>query len=227
MYTYMQRYVCIVCSTRKVPAAAKSGSLAELQRWHETEPAPALSPAIVTRRASPPNAAMLSETHSMAARWSCRSLIYIYGYGYICVYIYVYMCIYIYIARRRQADERSGRERSGLTLKCIFGISRLYFTCIPPVSHRILGTPLYPGVDLYLAILKQIHCIPLYPTESSCIRTYLAVSSCICCVPLYLTVSHRLENGIWPKVYSRGGLKEAITGPGAEYVDQYSMARLE
>jgi len=34
---------------------------------------------------------------------------------------------------------------------------------------------------------------------------YLAVSSCICCIPLYLTVSHRLENGIWPKLHSRGG----------------------
>jgi len=66
-------------------------------------------------------------------------------------------------------------------------------------SHRILGIPLYPCtcIHLYLAILQQIHGIPLYPTVPSCIRTYIAVSSCICCFPLYLTVSHRLENGIW------------------------------
>ena len=91
-------------------------------------------------------------------------------------------------------------------LACILGISRLYFTCTPPVSHHILGTPLYLYIDLYLAMLQQIHCIPLYPTASRCIRTYLAVSSCI---PLYLTVSHRLENGIWPKIHSRGGLIHA------------------
>ena len=52
-------------------------------------------------------------------------------------------------------------------LACIFGISRLYFTCIPPVSHRILDVPLYPCIDRYLAIMQQIHCIPLYPTVSS------------------------------------------------------------
>ena len=78
-------------------------------------------------------------------------------------------------------------------LACIFGMSRLYFTCIPPVSHRILDIPCIPVSILYLSMLQQIHCIPLYPTVSSCIRTYLAVSSCIL---LYLTVSHRLENGI-------------------------------
>jgi len=79
-----------------------------------------------------------------------------------------------------------------------WGMSRLYFTCIPPVSYRILVLGIRPCIPvsiLYLSILKQIHCIPLYPTVSSCVcvRTYLAVSSCI---PLYLTVSYRLENGI-------------------------------
>jgi len=63
----------------------------------------------------------------------------------------------------------------------------VYFLDIPPVillylpaSHRILNIPLYPciGIGLYLAILQQIHCIPPYPTVSSCIRMYLAVSSC-------------------------------------------------
>jgi len=67
-------------------------------------------------------------------------------------------------------------------------MSRLYSTCIPPVSHP--PYPWYPTVSLYiylhLATLQQVHCIPLSLTVSSCIRTYLAVSSCI---PLYLTVS--------------------------------------
>ena len=102
-------------------------------------------------------------------------------------------------------------------LASIFGIPVLYCTCIPPVSRRILGIPLYPCVDLYLNFLRsgstypacispypwypavslcrsisnlfaqRIHGILLYPTVSSCIRTYLAVSSCICCIPLYLT----------------------------------------
>jgi len=62
---------------------------------------------------------------------------------------------------------------------------------------------MYLCIDSTLFILQQIHFIPLYPTVSSSIRTYLTVSSCI---PLYLTVSHRLENGIWPKMHSRGGL---------------------
>jgi len=44
---------------------------------------------------------------------------------------------------------------------CIFGISRLYSTCIPPVSHHILGIPLYPCIYLHLAISQQIHGIPL------------------------------------------------------------------
>jgi len=51
--------------------------------------------------------------------------------------------------------------RLNIPLECIFGIFRLHFTCIPPVSHRILGTPLYPCIDLYLAIFQQIHYIPL------------------------------------------------------------------
>ena len=73
-----------------------------------------------------------------------------------------------------------------------FWMSRLYSTRIPPVSHRILGIPLYPCMYLHLAIVQQIsplylllllyltvtHCITVYPA-SSCIRTYLAVSSCI------------------------------------------------
>ena len=91
-------------------------------------------------------------------------------------------------------------------LACIFGTSRLYFTCTPPVSHRILGISCIPVSILYLSILQQIHCITLYPTISSCIRTYLAISSCI---PLYLTVSHCLENGTWPTIQSRGGLVES------------------
>jgi len=77
----------------------------------------------------------------------------------------------------------------------------VYFWDVPPVFHLYPACispypwyPVYPYiVDLYLAILQRVHCIPLCLTVSSCIRTYLAVSSCI---PLYLTVSHRLENGM-------------------------------
>jgi len=55
------------------------------------------------------------------------------------------------------------------------GISCLYFTCIPAVcfSPYVLGIPLYPCIDLYLAILQQIHTvshsIQLDPYVSSCI----------------------------------------------------------
>jgi len=80
-------------------------------------------------------------------------------------------------------------------------VFHLYPACISPISRLYLTV--YPCLDLYLSILQQIHCIPLYPTVSSCIRTYLAVSGCI---PLYLTVSHRLKKGIWPKIHSRGKL---------------------
>jgi len=67
-------------------------------------------------------------------------------------------------------------------------------------------------VSLYLAILQQIHCIPLYSTVFSCIRTYLAVSSCICYIPLHLIVSHRLKNGIWPKILQGRALTGAAVG---------------
>jgi len=71
-----------------------------------------------------------------------------------------------------------------------------YLVCISPVpvypnaSHRNLGILLYRCIDpyLYLAMLQQIHCILLYPTASSCIRTHLATSSCI--YLLYPAVSH-------------------------------------
>ena len=98
-------------------------------------------------------------------------------------------------ARGAAAVLLAAADRIGVSppLACILGMSRLDSTCIPPVSHHILGIPLYPCIYLHLAILQQIHCILLYLTVSSCIHTYLAVSSC---VPLYLTVSHRLENGI-------------------------------
>ena len=77
----------------------------------------------------------------------------------------------------------------------------VYFWDIPNVLFYLYPAyispyPWYPVhlccINLYLAILQQIHCIPLYPTVPSC-DTYLAVSSCI---PLYLTLFHRLEHGI-------------------------------
>jgi len=37
---------------------------------------------------------------------------------------------------------------------------------VPPEFHRILDIPLYPCIELYLAILQQIYCIPLYLTVS-------------------------------------------------------------
>jgi len=55
-------------------------------------------------------------------------------------------------------------SKSSPPLACILGMFRLYSICIPPVSPPILGMypPLYPCIYLYLAILQQIHCIPLY-----------------------------------------------------------------
>jgi len=62
-------------------------------------------------------------------------------------------------------------------LAYIFGISRLYFTCIPPVSHRILGIPCIPVSVLYLSI--HFAADPLFPGVSHCIQLYPYVSSCI------------------------------------------------
>ena len=77
-------------------------------------------------------------------------------------------------------------------LEYILGTSRMYFTCVPP---RILGIPRCPGIDLYLVMLQQIHCIPLYSTisrvsvsvsSSTRIRIRI-VSSCICCIGIGFT----------------------------------------
>ena len=65
-------------------------------------------------------------------------------------------------------------------LACIMGMSRLYLTCIPLVSHRrILGIPCIPVSILVLcqfcsssrsAVSRCIpYCIQLYPYASSCI----------------------------------------------------------
>ena len=101
--------------------------------------------------------------------------------------------------------------------------------CISPVSRLYLTassvSPVYPCIDLYLAILQQIHgiplcmlyavsrCIQLYSCIRS-IRTYLAVSSCIL---LYLTESHHLKDGIWLKMYFKNyfrGLGRVSVGVG-------------
>jgi len=119
----------------------------------------------------------------------------------VCVFLSKIISSYYYgpDATHPQYAYAYGLYDSPAPLACIFGISRLHFTCstftcILPVSYRILGIPLYPCIYIQpnLAILQQIHwCIPLYPTVSSCICicTYLAVlavsvSSCI-----YLAVS--------------------------------------
>ena len=54
-------------------------------------------------------------------------------------------------------------------------VIHLYPACISPY----LWYPAVSCIELYLAIVQQIHCSPLFPTASSCIRTYLAASSCI------------------------------------------------
>ena len=72
----------------------------------------------------------------------------------------------------------------------------LYPACILPYPWY----PVYPCID-YISI--HFAADPLYPAVSHCIQLYPYVSSCI---PLYLTVSHRLKNGTWPKIHSRGGL---------------------
>jgi len=86
-------------------------------------------------------------------------------------------------------------------------VIHLYPACISPNVSLVI--PCIPCINPYLAILqqKQIPCIPLFSTVSSCIRTYLAVSSCI---PLYLTISHHLGNGIWPKIHSKEGLSQLL-----------------
>jgi len=85
-------------------------------------------------------------------------------------------------AAATEEEEAPAEPEASPPLACIFGMSRLYSICIPPVSHSISS---YPAVSLYLhlAILQKIHGIPLYLTVSSCIRTYLAVSRCISLYP--------------------------------------------
>jgi len=85
--------------------------------------------------------------------------------------------------------ELSLDPRSALPLACTFGISRLHFTCIPPVSISPYPypipcivyciTPCIPVLSiLYLSISHSrsrstvSHCIPLYP---SCIRIRMYV----------------------------------------------------
>ena len=53
-------------------ALLKKGQLAAFTTWLAVEPAPALQPSIMTLLLSPPKAAMFSETHCRARRWSCR-----------------------------------------------------------------------------------------------------------------------------------------------------------
>jgi len=94
-------------------------------------------------------------------------------------------------------------------MACMVGISCLYFTCILclsltvslvsrciPVSSHFAADPLDPAVS---------HCIQLYPYVSSCIQLYLLY-------PAVSHVSHRLENGIWSIIHSRGGLRVCIEG---------------
>ena len=78
--------------------------------------------------------------------------------------------------RRDTGEIQAGRD-GGTSQKYTRG-EGLYCTCIPPVSQRILGIPcparvrvVYVCIDLYSSshFAAQMHCIPLYPTVSSCI----------------------------------------------------------
>jgi len=101
---------------------------------------------------------------------------------------------------------------------CIFHLYPAYiyispYPCIPCISLATDSISIYSAADLLYPAVS--HCIQLYPYVSSSI--YLAV----CCIPKYLTVSHRLENGIWPKIHSRGGLLSPYGGVDGtvQYVD--------
>ena len=78
------------------------------------------------------------------------------------------MCIIRERGAGRGASAQSCRRSTtgALPWRVLFGypacISHLY----PPVSHRILGIPLCPCIDLYLYLaiyLQQIHRVPPYP----------------------------------------------------------------
>jgi len=53
------------------------------------------------------------------------------------------------VVRDESAQTAYSLERSP-PLARICGMSRLYFTCIPPVSHRILGISLCPCISIYI-----------------------------------------------------------------------------
>jgi len=103
-------------------------------------------------------------------RSAAQSRIYIYNiHTYTYIYtLYIYIYIYIYISP---------------PLACMFVRCP---ACISPIFRLCLTVCLVSRVPvsiIYTFIVQQIHCIPLCPNVSSCIRSYLAVSSC---VPLYL-----------------------------------------
>jgi len=97
---------------------------------------------------------------------------------------------------------RSLQPASSPALACIFGIPRLHFTCILPVSHRILGIPLYPCIDLYLKFCSKSKGKGLYmllyvnykqlPTTTEYSLYNPLAARQIHCIP-YPTVSHFIQ----------------------------------
>jgi len=83
------------------------------------------------------------------------------------------LCAFFFIALQRETAGGEPFTRAidhppqALPWRVFFGypacIYNLYPACI---SRRILGIPLYSCIDLYPAILQQIHCIPLYSAVS-------------------------------------------------------------
>jgi len=71
------------------------------------------------------------------------------------------------------------QDTTGPPLACIFGIPRLYFTCILPVSPRILGIPLYPCINLYYTTSSHYGADPLYPAVSWPLQD-IAVTNIVC-----------------------------------------------
>jgi len=61
-------------------------------------------------------------------------------------------------------------------LACVCGTSRLYFSCILPVSHRILLALCIPRAN---PVSSYFAADPLYPAVSHCIQLYSCVSSYI------------------------------------------------
>ena len=75
---------------------------------------------------------------------------------------------------------------------------RVYARVLVPPNLYIYIYTIYVRVYACVLVPPNLHIHTYY------MHTY--ISSCICCIPLYLIVSHRLENGIYPRIHTSGGL---------------------